>query len=290
MSSIQTVPLLVGGRFENSVSDRCGDVFNPSSGKVQAKVPFCTAEEIDRAVHAAAGAQPAWGETPAVERARVMFRFRELMQARFEELAALITREHGKTLAEARAEMQRGVEMVEFACGIPSLLMGQSLANLAASVDCETTRHPVGVCVGITPFNFPAMVPLWMFPVAIACGNTFILKPSEKVPLSAMKLGELLTEAGLPPAGKCSAAAQSRANESSSAPREFSGQDDPASAIAAWKRSAGNCCSGCWATFRGTACGWSTSRFTSSAARSTTAGQRRSVRSPNPAPRREEAA
>src|SRR6516164_8436028 len=194
-----TIPLLIGGHFESSASDRRGDVFNPSTGRVQAQVPFCTAEEIDRAVRSASEALPAWSETPAVERARVMFRFRELMQARFEELAALVTRVHGKTTPEARAEMQRGIEMVEFACGIPSLLMGQALENLALSVDCETSRHPVGVCVGITPFNFPSMVPLWMFPVAITCGNTFVLKPSEKVPLSAVKLAELLSEAGLPP-------------------------------------------------------------------------------------------
>ena len=193
------VPLFIGGRFESSVSDRRGDVFNPSTGRVQARVPFCTSDDIDRAVRAAADALSAWSETPAVDRARVMFRFREKLQSQFEELAALVTREHGKTLAESRAEMQRGIEMVEFACGIPSLLMGQALENLAPSVDCETSRHPVGVCVGITPFNFPSMVPLWMFPVAITCGNTFVLKPSEKVPLSAMKLGELLTDAGLPP-------------------------------------------------------------------------------------------
>jgi malonate-semialdehyde dehydrogenase (acetylating)/methylmalonate-semialdehyde dehydrogenase len=193
------VPLLIGGRLETSASNRCGEVYNPSTGRVQAEVPFCTAAEIDRAVHAGAEAFPAWSETPAVDRARIMFRFRERIQAHFDELAALVTREHGKTLAEARAEMQRGLEMVEFACGIPSLLMGQTLENLAASVDCETNRHPLGVCVGITPFNFPSMVPLWMFPVAITCGNTFVLKPSEKVPLSAMKLGALLTEAGLPP-------------------------------------------------------------------------------------------
>jgi malonate-semialdehyde dehydrogenase (acetylating)/methylmalonate-semialdehyde dehydrogenase len=192
------VPFLIGGRFTASVSDRKGDVFNPSTGQVQAEVPFCTPAEIDQAVKSAAAALPAWSETPAVERARIMFRFRELLHAHFEELAAVITREHGKTIAEARAEMQRGIEMVEFACGIPSLLMGQALENLAASVDCETSRHPVGVCAGITPFNFPSMVPLWMFPVAITCGNTFVLKPSEKVPLSAMKLGELLTEAKLP--------------------------------------------------------------------------------------------
>jgi malonate-semialdehyde dehydrogenase (acetylating) / methylmalonate-semialdehyde dehydrogenase len=194
-----TVPLLIGGRLQDSASDRRGDVFNPSTGRVQAQVPFCTADEVDRAVRSAAEALPAWSETPAVERARFMFRFRELLHARFEELAALVTREHGKTIAEARAEMQRGIEMVEFACGIPSLLMGQALENLAPSVDCETSRHPVGVCAGITPFNFPSMVPLWMFPVAITCGNTFVLKPSEKVPLSALKLGELLTAAGLPP-------------------------------------------------------------------------------------------
>ncbi|HKD38163.1 MAG TPA: aldehyde dehydrogenase family protein, partial [Pirellulales bacterium] len=197
-SSIQTVPLYIGGRFEESQSDRSGDVFNPSTGQIQARVPFCAADEVDRAVQTAAAALPAWSETPAVERARFMFRFRERMLAQFEELAALVTREHGKTIAEARAEIQRGIEMVEFACGIPSLLMGQSLENLAPQVDCETSRHPVGVCVGITPFNFPSMVPLWMFPVAIVCGNTFVLKPSEKVPLSAMRLAELLAEAGLP--------------------------------------------------------------------------------------------
>jgi malonate-semialdehyde dehydrogenase (acetylating)/methylmalonate-semialdehyde dehydrogenase len=199
MSPVTSVPILIGGCFTTSAAERHGEVFNPSTGKVQATVPFCTAEEIDKAVQAAAAALPAWSETPAVDRARVMFRFREKLQARFDELAAVVTREHGKTLAEAKAEMQRGIEMVEFACGIPSLLMGQALENLAPSVDCQTSRHPVGVCVGITPFNFPSMVPLWMFPIAITCGNTFVLKPSEKVPLSAIKLGELLTEAGLPP-------------------------------------------------------------------------------------------
>ena len=121
------------------------------------------------------------------------------MDRHADDLARLVTREHGKTLAESKASLQRGIEMVEFACGIPSLLMGQTLPNIAANVDCETVRHPVGVCAGITPFNFPAMVPLWMFPVALACGNTFILKPSEKVPLSAVRLGELLAECELPP-------------------------------------------------------------------------------------------
>jgi malonate-semialdehyde dehydrogenase (acetylating)/methylmalonate-semialdehyde dehydrogenase len=135
---------------------------------------------------------------PAPDRCRVLFRFQALAVAHFEELAALVTREHGKTLAEARAEVQRGIEMIEFACGVPSLLLGSSLPNIAGDVDAETNRHPVGVCVGITPYNFPSMVPLWMIPIALACGNTFVLKPSEKVPLSAVRLGELLLAAGLP--------------------------------------------------------------------------------------------
>src|SRR5262249_25075733 len=145
-----------------------------------------------------AKALPKWTETPVVERAKVMFRLRESMVKHFDELAALVTREHGKTAAEARASVERGIEMVEFSCGIPSLIQGQHLDNIATNVDSETRRPPVGVCVGLTPFTFPAMVPLWMFPVAITCGNTFVLKPSEKVPLSAIRLAELIMEAGLP--------------------------------------------------------------------------------------------
>jgi malonate-semialdehyde dehydrogenase (acetylating)/methylmalonate-semialdehyde dehydrogenase len=190
--------MLSGGRWQKSSSKRAGEVYNPSTGQVIARVPFATKEETDAVVRAAEAALPDWSETPAVERARIMFQFRQLMAEHFEELAALVTREHGKTLAEARAEIQRGVEMVEFAAGVPSMLMGDTLTNIASNVDAETNRHPVGVCVGITPYNFPSMVPMWMFPVAIVCGNTFVLKPSEKVPLSAVRLGELLTEAGLP--------------------------------------------------------------------------------------------
>src|SRR6266404_828889 len=189
---------LVAGQWERSSSTRCCDVYNPSTGGVIAKVPMSTAADVDRVVQAAAAALPVWAETPVVERARVMFRFRELLARNAEELANSVTREHGKTLAEAHASVQRGVEMVEFACGIPSLMMGQTLPNIAGNVDCETVRHPVGVCAGITPFNFPAMVPLWMFPIAITCGNTFVLKPSEKVPLTSVQLGELLMQAGLP--------------------------------------------------------------------------------------------
>jgi malonate-semialdehyde dehydrogenase (acetylating)/methylmalonate-semialdehyde dehydrogenase len=196
--TLETVPILVGGRWEASRSDSFGAVFNPSTGQQIAQVPLGTAEDVDRVIAAAARALPAWAETPAVERARVLFRFREQLVLHADELARLVTREHGKTLNESRASIQRGIEMVEFACGIPSLLMGQTLPNIAREVDCETVREPVGVCAGITPFNFPVMVPLWMIPVALACGNTFVLKPSEKVPLSAVRLGELLTESGLP--------------------------------------------------------------------------------------------
>ena len=199
MSAVDCVPILVSNRWDTIRSPRSGDVYNPSTGQVIARVPFCTATDVDRVVQAAAAALPAWAETPVVERARIFFRFRELVAHNAEALAQCVTREHGKTLVESRASVQRGIEMIEFACGVPSLIMGQTLQNIASNVDCETIRHPVGVCAGITPFNFPVMVPLWMFPVAIVCGNTFILKPSEKVPLSAVKLGELLVEAGLPP-------------------------------------------------------------------------------------------
>ncbi|MEM6331680.1 MAG: aldehyde dehydrogenase family protein [Planctomycetota bacterium] len=196
---VENVPLLVGGGWQSPAAGAYQDVFNPSTGEVIAQTPLCDAETAAAVVRAAADALPAWADTPVVERARVMFRYRALLDTHFDELVSLVTREHGKTLAEARAEVNRGVEMVEFAAGIPSLIMGDALPNIAAGVDAECVRHPVGVCVGITPNNFPTMVPLWMFPVAITCGNTFVLKPSEKVPLSAVKLGELLLEAGLPP-------------------------------------------------------------------------------------------
>jgi malonate-semialdehyde dehydrogenase (acetylating)/methylmalonate-semialdehyde dehydrogenase len=194
-----TVPMLTNGKWQTSASPRHSQVFNPSTGQIIATVPLATKPEVEEIIRAAAAALPAWSATPVVERCRVLFRFRELLTQRFEELARLVTREHGKTLVEARASVQRGIEVVEFACGMPSMLMGQSLPDIARGVDCETVRHPVGVCAGITPFNFPAMVPMWMFPVALACGNTFILKPSEKVPLSANLLGEILSEAGCPP-------------------------------------------------------------------------------------------
>lgn len=197
-TKVDTLPILRGGKWIEPKSSRFGDVFNPSTGQVIARVPFCDAKQTGEVVEAAAAALPGWAETPVVERARVMFRFRALMEENFEELAALVTREHGKTLAEARAEVNRGIEVIEFACGIPSLITGEILPNIAGDVDAEAVKHPVGVCVGITPYNFPSMVPLWMYPIALTCGNTFVLKPSEKVPLSATRAAELLLEAGLP--------------------------------------------------------------------------------------------
>jgi malonate-semialdehyde dehydrogenase (acetylating)/methylmalonate-semialdehyde dehydrogenase len=197
-SSLKIVPILSGGRWIESGSARTANVFNPSTGQAIAQVPLCSAEETANVVQSAADAFADWKETPVVERARVMFRMRQLMEERFNDIAALVTREHGKTLAESRAEVQRAVEMVEFACGIPSLIVGETMPNIARDVDAETIRHPVGVCVGITPYNFPSMVPMWMIPVSLVCGNTFVLKPSEKTPLSANLIGELLSEAGLP--------------------------------------------------------------------------------------------
>jgi malonate-semialdehyde dehydrogenase (acetylating)/methylmalonate-semialdehyde dehydrogenase len=197
-TNVPTLPNLIGGKWVKSAAKRLGAVYNPSTGEAIAQVPFCSEDEVDKAVRAAAEALPAWSAIPVVERVRVLFKFRQICLDKFDQLARCVTQEHGKTLSESRASVQRAIEVVEFACGMPSLIMGTSLANIASNVDSETTRHPVGVCVGITPFNFPLMVPMWMFPISIACGNTFVLKPSERVPLSANLLGELLIEAGLP--------------------------------------------------------------------------------------------
>ena len=196
--SAPIVPTLIGGKWKTMTAERFGNVFNPSAGEVIARVPMSGAKEIDLAVQAAAKAFITWSETPAPKRAAVMFRFRELLTAHFDELCKIITRENGKTIEESKGDMRRGIEVVEFACGIAHLLKGESLPQIADEIDGVTMREPLGVCAGITPFNFPAMVPMWMFPIAIACGNTFILKPSEKVPLTAVRLAELLVEAGLP--------------------------------------------------------------------------------------------
>ncbi|HEY6166817.1 MAG TPA: CoA-acylating methylmalonate-semialdehyde dehydrogenase, partial [Verrucomicrobiae bacterium] len=192
-----TCPVFIGGEWR-ALRGASTPVFNPSTGDVIAECPVGSPALVDEAVQSAAAAFPAWRDTPPVERARVFFRYRQLIEQNFDRLCQSISREHGKTHIEARGSLFRGIENIEYACGIPSLLMGDTLENIARGVDCETLLQPLGVCVGITPFNFPAMVPLWMFPVAIACGNTFVLKPSEKVPLSAVLIAELLEQAGLP--------------------------------------------------------------------------------------------
>jgi malonate-semialdehyde dehydrogenase (acetylating) / methylmalonate-semialdehyde dehydrogenase len=191
-------PVFINGEWRTISGVPTSPVFNPSRGEVIAEVPMGGAGMVEEAVESAAAAFPAWRETPPIERARLFFRYRQLVEENFDRLCQSVSREHGKTLAEARGSVHRGLENIEYACGVPSLLMGDTLENIARGVDCETLLQPLGVCVGITPFNFPAMVPLWMFPLAIACGNTFVLKPSEKVPLTAVLLVELLEKAGLP--------------------------------------------------------------------------------------------
>jgi malonate-semialdehyde dehydrogenase (acetylating) / methylmalonate-semialdehyde dehydrogenase len=175
-----------------------GDIYNPATGRVAGTVDFAGEVEVGAAVAAAEAALPGWRETSLVKRAAVMFAFRELVRSRQQELAAIITAEHGKVLADAAGEVARGLEVVDFACGIPNLLKGGYSENVSAGVDAYSIRQPVGVAAGITPFNFPAMVPMWMFPIALACGNTFVLKPSEKDPSASQLLAELLAEAGLP--------------------------------------------------------------------------------------------
>jgi malonate-semialdehyde dehydrogenase (acetylating)/methylmalonate-semialdehyde dehydrogenase len=179
-------------------ADRFGEIFNPATGNLVARVPLASAAEVGDAVAAATRALPAWAALPPLRRARVMFRFKDLVERHSDELAGLISLENGKVLSDAKGSIQRGLEVVEFACGIPHLLKGEYAENVGTEIDSYSLRQPVGVCAGITPFNFPAMVPLWMFPVAIACGNSFVLKPSEKVPSCSLRLAELLTEAGVP--------------------------------------------------------------------------------------------
>lgn len=178
--------------------ERRAEVFDPARGEVTAWVRLADAATVDAAVSAAAAAFPDWAETPAVKRARVLFRFKELLERHADELARAITREHGKVFADAQGEVMRGLEVVEFACGIPHLLKGEYSEQAASGIDQFSLRQPLGVCAGITPFNFPCMVPLWMAPLAIAAGNAFVLKPSERDPTPSLLLAELLQQAGLP--------------------------------------------------------------------------------------------
>lgn len=188
----------IGGSRVQGSSGHFGDVFHPASGKVQALVPLASNEEVDRAVAAAAAAFPEWSSLPPTRRARTMFRFREIFESRMNEVAALINREHGKVMSDAQGEVMRGLEVVEFSTGITQLLKGEHTEQVGAGIDSWSMRQPLGVVAGITPFNFPAMVPMWMFPIALACGNTFVLKPSERDPSSSILLAQMLQEAGLP--------------------------------------------------------------------------------------------
>lgn len=193
-----TVPLFIGGRWRESLATVFTPVHNPSTGEPISRTPQGTAAEVDAAVAAAQKAFLSWSATPVTRRARILFDCRQRLRDHFDELSQLICLENGKTLEEARGDVTRGLEVLEFACNIPHLLKGESLPEVAEQLDGLTWREPLGVCAGITPFNFPAMVPMWMFPLAIACGNTFILKPSEKVPFTANRLAALFHEAGLP--------------------------------------------------------------------------------------------
>ncbi|MXX88599.1 MAG: CoA-acylating methylmalonate-semialdehyde dehydrogenase [Boseongicola sp. SB0677_bin_26] len=182
----------------SGASTRTGDIYNPATGAATGQVALASRTDVNEVVDVAAAALPAWAATPPARRAMAMFEFRDLLRKHTNELAELLSAEHGKTIPDAKGEIARGIEVVEFACGIPQLLKGEYSEAVAVNVDSHTVRQPVGVVAGITPFNFPAMVPLWMYPVAIACGNTFVLKPSEKDPSVVLRIAELLAEAGLP--------------------------------------------------------------------------------------------
>ncbi|MBU6484448.1 MAG: CoA-acylating methylmalonate-semialdehyde dehydrogenase [Betaproteobacteria bacterium] len=198
LTTLERLPMWVGGHPHSPTTTRYGEVTNPATGEVVRHVPYGNAADVDAAVQSAAGAFPGWAASPPLRRARVLMRFRDLLDRHRKDLARIVTQEHGKTLADAEGSVVRGMEVVEFATGIPHLLKGEHNDSVGTDVDSWSMRMPLGVCAGITPFNFPAMVPMWMFPVAIACGNSFVLKPSERVPTLSLRLAELLQEAGLP--------------------------------------------------------------------------------------------
>ncbi len=196
---VEILSNFVDGKWMPSSASEFLDVHNPARGTVIARTPLSTARDVEVAVAAATKAFAGWSQTPPVVRARAMFRFKALLEDHFEELATLVTTEHGKTLDESRGSVRRGIECVEVACAGPSMLMGYGLENVGAGIDCSVMKQPIGVCAAISPFNFPAMVPLWFLPFAIVCGNTFVLKPSEQVPLSQKRMFELLERCDLPP-------------------------------------------------------------------------------------------
>ncbi|KJV36757.1 CoA-acylating methylmalonate-semialdehyde dehydrogenase [Luteibacter yeojuensis] len=197
-STLYRIGHFIAGKTYAGSPSGTAPVYNPASGRVAAEVDLASAGDVDAAVKAAHAAFRAWSETPPLKRARVMFRFKELIERDMDRLARVIVAEHGKVLSDAKGELVRGLEVVEYACGIPELLKGEYTEQIANGIDAWTMRQAIGVCAGITPFNFPAMVPMWMFPMAIACGNTFVLKPSERDPSLAVELAVLLKEAGLP--------------------------------------------------------------------------------------------
>jgi malonate-semialdehyde dehydrogenase (acetylating)/methylmalonate-semialdehyde dehydrogenase len=197
-TTIAGAGFLIDGKWESPNRD-LHDVVNPSSGEVIAQVAYATIQDVDRAVKAAHNAFLEWREVPVVDRVQPLYKFKDLLEKHLVELATTLSRENGKTLDDSKAEVRRAIQMVEVACGMPSLMMGESLENVSRGIDSHSIRQPLGVCVGITPFNFPCMVPMWMYPFAIACGNAFILKPSEKVPLTPTRACELLADAGLKP-------------------------------------------------------------------------------------------
>jgi malonate-semialdehyde dehydrogenase (acetylating) / methylmalonate-semialdehyde dehydrogenase len=190
---------LVGGKRVKGQSGRFGDVFNPTSGEITGKVPLASAAEVQAAIASAEAAFPGWAAQSPITRARVMFKFKELLERNMDEIAQLISNEHGKVLSDAKGSIMRGLEVVEFACGMPHFLKGEYSDSVAKGLDVYSMRQPLGVVAGITPFNFPAMIPMWMFSIAIACGNTFVMKPSEKDPSCPLRLTELMLEAGAPP-------------------------------------------------------------------------------------------
>ncbi|MFT4267157.1 MAG: aldehyde dehydrogenase family protein, partial [Xenophilus sp.] len=197
-NSIAAIDHYIQGRVVANTSGRTQDVFNPATGAVTGRAGLAGADQVAAAVAAAQAAFPKWADTPPIRRARVMFKFLELLNKHKDELAHLITAEHGKVFTDAQGEVSRGIDIVEFACGIPQLLKGDYTEQVSTGIDNWTLRQPLGVVAGITPFNFPVMVPMWMFPVAIAAGNTFVLKPSPTDPSPSLRMAELLKEAGLP--------------------------------------------------------------------------------------------
>ena len=196
---MKTIGHRISGKVIEPKESRYGDVYNPATGDVEGKVALASIAEVNQAVESAKNSLPEWSAMPPIQRARILFKYKELIEQNIDELADLVGREHGKTLTDAKGSVIRGLEVVEFACGIPHLLKGEFTEQVGTGVDSFSMRQPVGIAAGITPFNFPAMVPLWMYPIAIACGNTFILKPSERDPSCPLRLAELLEDAGAPP-------------------------------------------------------------------------------------------